>query len=278
MNTVKPTHEAFGTYSVLMAVYHKDDPAFLRDAIDSMLRQTVPPAQFVLVCDGPLTPELDEVIESYGDALDVLRLPENKGLGNALRCGLERCSCELVARMDSDDISVPDRCEKQLAAFASDDSLCVLSGAVEEFADDPEKPFAKRSVPLTHEEILAYCKRRNPFNHPAVMFRKQAILNAGGYNSDFYLFEDYDLWTRVLRSGVKTANLSQTLLKFRANELQVKRRGGVRFGRYMLAYRRHMRRTGWISRREYLTSAYPHFIVCAMPNRMRRRVYQILRK
>ncbi|MBQ1838269.1 MAG: glycosyltransferase [Ruminococcus sp.] len=278
MNTVKPTHEAFGTYSVLMAVYHKDDPAFLRDAIDSMLRQTVPPAQFVLVCDGPLTPELDEVIESYGDALDVLRLPENKGLGNALRCGLERCSCELVARMDSDDISVPDRCEKQLAAFAADDSLCVLSGAVEEFADDPEKPFAKRSVPLTHEEMLRYCKRRNPFNHVATMFRKDAILSVGSYNSDFILFEDYDLFTRVMRSGMSTANLPDTLVKVRAPADQFKRRGGIRFGRLMMNYRRHMRKTGWITRHEYMTSAYPHFVVCMMPAFMRKRVYHHLRK
>ena len=275
MSTVNPTA---ADYSVLMSVYRRENPAYLEAAIESMLHQTVPPRQFVLVCDGPLTDGLDEVLARFADRLDLVRLPENKGLGNALRVGLDRCVCPLVARMDSDDISVPDRCEKQLAAFAQDNSLAVVSGAIEEFSDDPEHPFAKRAVPLRHEEMAAYSKRRNPFNHVASMFNKQAIMNAGGYNADFYLFEDYDLWTRVLQSGAKTANLPDTLVLVRSPADQIKRRGGVRFGRLMVQFRKGMMKRGWITRREYLTSAYPHFVVCLMPNFMRKMVYHKLRK
>ena len=265
-------------YSVLMSVYHKENPEYLRAAIDSMLCQTVKPAQVVLVCDGPLTPELDEVIKGFGNKLDVLRLDENMGLGKALEEGLKRCSCELVARMDTDDLSLPDRCEKQLAAFEKDESLALLSGAVEEFSDDPETPFAKRVVPLEHSDILSYSKKRNPFNHPAVMFKKQAVLDAGGYNSDYYLFEDYDLWVRVLQSGARTANLPDTLVKMRSSGGQVKRRGGFKFAQLMLKFRKHLKQCGWISRSEYVTSAYPHAAVCVVPSFMRRGVYKILRR
>lgn len=266
-------------YSVLMSVYAKDAPEHFKTSIESMLDQTVPPAQFVLVCDGPLTPELDEVIEGFGDRLEVVRLPQNKGLGSALEEGLKHCTCALVARMDSDDISLPDRCEKQLAAFGQNPELAVVSGAIEEFSDDPDHPFAKRSVPLTHEEIVRYSKRRNAFNHVTAMFNKQAILKAGGYNGEFYLFEDYDLWTRVLMSGAETANLPDTLVKVRAVAEQTRRRGGLKFGRLMLNFRKNgMLKRGWVTRREYAASAYPHFIVCLMPNFMRRTVYTILRK
>ena len=265
-------------YSVLMSVYHREDPEYLKAAVDSMLCQTAKPAQIVLVCDGALTPELDSVVESFNGKLDVLRLSENKGLGRALEEGLKHCRFELVARMDTDDLSLPDRCEKQLAAFEKDEELSVLSGAVEEFSDDPEKPFAKRSVPLEHSEIVRFSKKRNPFNHPAVMFKAQTVIDAGGYNGDFYLFEDYDLWVRVLKSGAKTANLPDTLVKMRASDGMVKRRGGIKFARLMLKFRKHLKESGWITRSEYVTSAYPHAAVCVVPSFMRRGVYKILRR
>ena len=264
-------------YSVLMSVYFKEKPEYLKKALDSMLSQTEKPSQLVLVCDGKLTPELEKVIEERSGELDVVRLPENKGLGNALKIGLEHCENELVARMDTDDISVPDRCRKQLSAFDGDSELAVLSGAVEEFTDDPEQPLSKRPVPLTHEEILRYSKRRNPFNHPAVMFRKSAVLNAGGYSSDFNLFEDYDLWSGVLQSGVKTANLPDVLVKMRTPADFYKRRGGRPFAKKMIRFRKSLRKSGKISRRDYIFSTYPHAAVCVMPAWMRKGVYKALR-
>lgn len=265
-------------YSVLMSVYVKDSPVYLRAAIDSMLSQTVPPAQFVLVCDGPLTPALDEVIGGYGERLEVLRLPVNKGPGYARNHALTHCRCELVAGMDSDDISVPDRCEKQLAAFERDGDLAVVGGAIEEFNENPDEPFAVRRVPLTHREILHYSKKRIPFNNVSVMFKKAAVEAAGGYNATLRLFEDYDLWIRTLKSGVKTANLPDVLVKVRSTPAQLKRRGGWVYTKSMMRFRKDLLKTGWISRREYIASAYPHFIVCMSPNGVRRLVYKVIRK
>lgn len=265
-------------YSVLMAVYAKEQPAYLQAAIDSMLRQTVPPAQFVLVCDGALTPQLDAVIASFGDALDVVRLPENHGPGYARSEGLKRCRAPLVALMDSDDLSVPDRCEKQLAAFEADSSLAFLSGTVEEFDADPEHPFAKRELPASHKEILLFSKKRNPVNNPALMFKKDVVESVGGFDRNRRLFEDYDLAIRVLQSGAKAQNLPDTLVKMRTPAALLKRRGGKEYAKQMVRFRRKMLKDGWISRREYVSSAYPHYIVCRMPNGMRGRVYKILRK
>ena len=124
-------------YSVLMSVYYKEKPEYLQQSMESILHQTIPASDFVLVCDGPLTPELDSVIEKmqqqFGPVLHVHRLKENGGLGKALNAGLEQCTCELVARMDSDDVSRPDRCEKQLQIFAEHPEYSLVSGIVEEF-------------------------------------------------------------------------------------------------------------------------------------------------
>ena len=265
-------------YSVLMTVYKKEKPEYLKSAIESMLNQTVAPAQFVLVCDGPLTEELDETIESFGDRLDVLRLPENHGPGFARSEGLSRCRGPLVATMDSDDLSVPDRCEKQLAAFEKDEELAVVSGSIDEFDLSPDEPFATRVLPQGYEDILRFSKTRIPFNNVTTMYKKEAVINAGGYNRDLRLFEDYDLWIRVLQSGAKGTNLPDVMVKVRTTEGQLKRRGGIVYGKAMMRFRRNLCRTGWISRKEYFFSAYPHFIVCMMPDCIRRQVYKFLRK
>ena len=200
------------------------------------------------------------------------------GPGYARNEGMRRCTCELVATMDSDDISVPDRCEKQLAAFENDPTLAVVGGVIEEFNDDPDAPFARRVLPLTHEELLPFSKTRIPFNNVTTMYRKSVIEQAGGYDTGKRLFEDYDLWIRVLQSGAKGANLPDVLVKVRTTDEQVKRRGGIVYGKAMMRFRRNLMHTGWISRREYIASAYPHFAVCMMPNGMRKKVYKILRK
>lgn len=265
-------------YSVLMSVYKNENPAFLRLAIDSMLNQTVPPAQFLLICDGTLPKPVDEVIDSYGSRLEVIRLPENKGLGEALRVGLLYCRHELVARMDSDDISLSDRCEKQLAVLTRNNGPDIISGTVEEFTDDPNAPVSRRVVPLTHEEIVAYSKRRCPFNHPAVMFKKQAVLDAGNYSGKYLYNEDYDLWMRMIANGARTANLADVLLKQRSPAEQIQRRGGRAYAKSFHKLRRSFLKQGWISRKDFMLSAYPQYIVCVMPNGMRGAVYRFVRR
>ena len=163
-------------YSVLMSVYHKEKPEYLKQAIESIQAQTFPTDDFVLVCDGSLNDGLDAIIaekqQEMGDTLNVVRLAKNCGLGNALNEGIKHCKNELVARMDSDDIAYPDRCEKQINVFNTHPEVSICSGVVEEFTTDPEVVDTRRVPPETHAEIVEFAKKRNPFNHPCVMYKK----------------------------------------------------------------------------------------------------------
>ena len=196
--------ERYGAYSVLMSVYSKENPAWLKLAIESIQDQTLPTSDFVLVCDGPLTPELDGVIAEkhcqMGEILMVVRLEKNVGLGNALNEGIKHCRNELVARMDSDDIAYPDRCEKQVAIFNKYPIVSICSGTVMEFSKNPETINCKRVLPEKNKEIIEFAKKRNPFNHPCVMYKKSAVEAVGSYQH-FYLLEDYYLWIRMLMAG-----------------------------------------------------------------------------
>lgn len=169
--------EQYGAYSVLMSVYSKENPAWLKLAIESMQTQTLPTSDFVLVCDGPLTPELDGVIaekrRQMGETLTVVRLEKNMGLGNALNEGIRHCRNDLVARMDSDDIAYPDRCEKQVAIFNKYPIVSICSGTVMEFSKNPETINCKRVLPEKNKEIIEFAKKRNPFNHPCVMYKNR---------------------------------------------------------------------------------------------------------
>lgn len=267
-------------YSVLMSVYHKEKAEYLREAMESIWKQTVPTEDFVLVCDGPLNEELDSVIqqaEAQHPALHVVRLPKNGGLGNALNEGLKHCRFDLVARMDSDDVSLPQRCEKQLEAFAEDPSLSIVSATLEEFCGTETK--GRRSLPEHHEEILAFSKKRNPFSHPVVMFRKADVLAAGSYNEEYHLFEDYYLWMRMLQRGCKGRNLPEVLLRMRVTDDAYERRGGYPYAKDMLRFHRWILSTGWTSPVDFLTGAVPHTLVCIVPNGLRRVIYKsLLRK
>ena len=206
-------------YSVLMSVYHKEKPEYLKQAIESIQAQTYPTDDFVLVCDGPLNSELDAVIttkqQEMNGVLKVYRLDKNEGLGNALNAGINHCKNELVARMDSDDVAYPNRCEKQIDVFNTHPEVSICSGIVEEFTTDPEVVDARRALPETNAKIMEFAKKRNPFNHPCVMYKKSAVEAAGSYK-DFYLLEDYYLWLRMLMAGYQGYNIQEPLLHMRA--------------------------------------------------------------
>lgn len=213
-------------YSVLMAVYQGDHPDYLAISIDSILNQTVPTDDFVIVADGPLTMMQQNLIAEKGAAhscIHLVQLPKNVGLGLALNAGLTICKHELVARMDADDIAYPNRMDLQLAAFIARPELDLVGGFVSEFYDDSDKITAIKEVPLDQAAIYAYGKRRNPFIHPTVMFKKSRILDLGGY-SDLRRGQDYELFIRILASGCKVANINQPLLKFRSSQNMYQRR------------------------------------------------------
>lgn len=267
-------------YSVLMSVYYKERPDFLRQAMQSIACQTVPTNDFVLVCDGPLNEQLDAVIEEmqklFGSVLHVVRLEENVGLGNALNEGLHCCKNDLVARMDSDDVSVETRCCKQLEAFEKDPQLGLLSGNIYEFSDTINQITGERKVPSDDVSIRKYSKRRNPVNHPAVMFRKCRVEEVGGYSERYHLFEDYYLWIRMMEKGVRIANLKDYVLYMRAPADMFQRRGGIGYAKDMLKFRWWMHKSGWSSLVDFVFSAIPQALVCVMPNGVRKMVYALL--
>lgn len=269
-------------YSVLMSVYAKEKPDYLRTSMESIRKQTVPPDEFVLVCDGPLGRELEQVIlemqASFGETLRVIRLEKNGGLGNALNIGIQTCKNELVARMDSDDISYPDRCERQLKIFEAYPKISIVSGTVEEFAEDPGSVTARRVVPKTQREILSFVKKRNPFNHPCVMYKKSAVQMAGGYQ-DFYLLEDYYLWIRMLQQGFEGYNIQEPLLKMRAGSAMYLRRSGIKYARSQAKLFHYMEKQGMIGRFPCMGFILARAAMALLPNSFRKGLFgRLLRK
>lgn len=214
-------------YSVLMSVYKNDNADSLSLAIDSMLHQTVLPEQFVIVEDGPVSNEIESIIANYEsdspDLFTIVRLEKNGGLGNALNQGLKVCRNELVARMDADDISCPERCEKQLKRFCQKSKLMILGTQIKEFIGVTSNVVSSRQVPCSYKEIRKFGRRRSPFNHPTVMFRKSAILRLGGYVA-YGRKEDLDLFIRAINNNYYSENLSESLLFYRTSEDNFKRR------------------------------------------------------
>lgn len=214
-------------YSVLMSLYDKENPEYLGPSINSMLNQTVKPDEIVLVLDGPINDVLKSIVDDYvikfPDIMKVVQLEDNIGLGLALNEGISQCRNNLIARMDTDDISYPSRIELQLIEFEKNPSLDIVGALTNEFYDSPDKVVSSRIVPEMHEEIVKFSKRRSPFNHPTVMYKKEAVVSAGGYR-DILRNEDLDLFARMLSKGSKAKNIQHPLLYFRSNEDSYKRR------------------------------------------------------
>lgn len=269
-------------YSVLMSVYHKEKPEYLKQAIESIQTQTLSTNDFVLVCDGPLNEQLDSVIatkqQEMGESLNVVRLAKNGGLGNALNEGIKHCKNELVARMDSDDIAYQDRCEKQIAVFNTHSEVSICSGIVEEFTTDPNTVDTRRVPPETNAEIIEFAKKRNPFNHPCVMYKKSAVKAVGSYQ-DFYLLEDYYLWLRMLMAGYQGYNIQEPLLHMRAGSDMYLRRAGWKYAKTQARLFKFMRDSGFIGNSQYIKSCVIRSGSALAPNWLRKFMFEkVLRK
>lgn len=272
-----------GNYSVLMSVYHKEKAQYLQESIKSTMEQTVPPDDFVLVCDGPLTKELNAAVENaqqqYGDILQVIRLERNMGLKNALNAGLPCCKNELVARMDSDDICHKERAKLQLQCFRRRPDLGIVSGTVEEFDGGIERIVSVKTLPRNDAEIRKYARTRSPFNHPAVMYKKSHVLAVGGYPGPT-LYEDYALWINLLAAGVKGHNLPQTLVYMRVDNGLYERRGGWEYVKKAATFRWELfSQKQYCSLWESLYSICGAAVVALAPTPLRKRFYKgLLRK
>lgn len=229
-------------FCVSMSVYEKDNPHYFEIALESVFKQTLKPTEVVLIVDGPIPETTSRIIEKmqirYSN-FKVFHLPENLGQGESRRIGLEKCSSELIAIMDSDDICVSDRFEKQINIFKEDTGLSVLGGYIWEFEGEVNNIIGIRKVPLGDRDIKQYLKSRCPFNLVTVMFRKSHVENAGGF-LNWHYEEDYYLWIRMLLAGCKFNNLAENLVFVRMNDDSYKRRGGLRYFKSEAALQRYM--------------------------------------
>lgn len=270
-------------YSVLMSVYYKEDATYFFDAVKSMVNQTVPPDEFVLVCDGILTEELNSTIEllekENPNLFQVIRLEKNEGLGRALAIGLTSCKNEIVARMDSDDIAVPDRMEKQLSFLEKNADISVVGGHIQEFNGEIENKVACRCVPLSFEEIQKTVAYRNPMNHMTVTFRKESVLSVGNYKH-FDKFEDYYLWARLLEKGYKLANLDMICVYARVNDAMYMRRAGLPYFKQTVKMEKFLLESGLMNKKQYCRNLCIRFCgVVLVPNWLRRFLYnRVMRK
>ena len=263
-------------FSVSMCVYGKDRPDWFRTAVDSVLNQTAKPDEVVLVVDGPVPLELDLVICDYEARADfrVIRLAENQGHGNARRICLSHCQYELVALMDADDISHPQRFEKQLALLAARPEVSIVGGNITEFIGEPGQVVGARIVPETDGQIKDYMKRRCPMNQVTVMFRKAHVEQAGGY-LDWYCEEDYYLWLRMHLADMRFANVQDVLVNVRVAEEMYQRRGGWRYYKSEARLQAYMLKNGVIGFPRYIWNCAQRFVVqVLLPNRLRGWVFQ----
>ncbi len=263
-------------FSLLMSTYAGDDPGFLRQAFTSTVHeQTRRPAEVVLVQDGPVPPELTATIAELADQSPVpvrhVLMEANVGLGPALDQGLAACTHEIVARMDADDISAPDRFERQLPVVEA--GADIVGSGLLEFGTGPEDVVGRRTPPTDPDEIRRVIRFRDPFNHPTVVYRKSAVLAAGGY-TDMALMEDYLLFTRMVEGGARPANLAEPLVRYRVGAGAYARRGGRELLRSELALQRRFRELGLTTRGEYLRNVAVRGGYRLVPERARRLAYR----
>ncbi len=267
------------SFSIITSVYKNDKPEFIREALDSMLvHQSVKPSEIVLVQDGPVPYELSRVLleykDKYGKVLNVIGLDKNGGLGNALRIGVEKSKYDILARMDSDDICLPDRFDKQLKYLEDHPDCDIVGGQMTEFIGSPNNIIGRRNVPLTNDEIYKFMKSRCGLNHVTVMFRKKSVLKVGNYQ-DWFWNEDYYLWVRMMMAGCKFANIPEVAVNVRSGSDQYARRGGKKYFDSEIGIKKLMLEKGMITRKEYIVNYIQRFIIQLMlPNSVRGWVFR----
>ena len=269
-------------FSVLISIYKKEKPEYFNRAMLSIWdEQTIKPNEIVLVQDGKLTNELYKVIEDWknklGEVLKIIPIKQNVGLGDALNEGMKYCSYELIARMDTDDISLAERFEKQLKVFNENTNIDICSAWISEFESDENEIVSYRKIPEKHDEIVIYSKMRSPVNHIPVMYKKSVVEKSGGYKKMMW-FEDYYLWARMILNGAKFYNIQEPLANIRAGYRQLERRSGFKYAISEFRLQKEFLKLGFISINEFIRNVIIRFISRVLPKKFVKIIYKQLRK
>lgn len=263
-------------FSVLMSIYQKCNPHYFEIALDSVMNQTLKPTEIVLVKDGPLTEELEKIISEYKinfpELFKIVPLEVNHGLGHALRTGIESCSYDIIARMDTDDIARQDRFEKQIDFLKNNPDIDIVGSFITEFEGTENNILTIRKLPEKHEIIYEFAKWRCPFNHMTVMYKKKAVLVAGNYG-DRIRMQDYDLWVRMLNKGSKGANIPEYLVNVRAGDGMVSRNRGVDIIVNEIKLHKSFLDIGFINHIQFLRNITAKFLLRIMPFSIQKKIY-----
>jgi glycosyltransferase involved in cell wall biosynthesis len=259
--------------SVLMTVYEKEKAKYLRESLESIRTQILQADEVVLVKDGKLPEPLEQAISSFQQKLPLKIVPLPKvGRCKALCTGVDTSRGELIAIMDSDDISLPHRLKSQTAVMSARPEVDAVGGAIAEFVSDPLQATRIRRMPCTHRQIAAYARRRSPINQMTVILRREAVLRAGNYRQ-FPGFEDWHLWNRMLQAGSRFMNLDDVLVLARVGNGMFKRRSGLQYVRNEIAFHRDMHKAEFLSSREVLRNLALRIPVRLAPERVLRTIY-----
>lgn len=264
-------------FSVLMSVYNKERPEYLEKSLRSVFDQTLLPSEVVLVEDGPLTADLDSVINrvkfEHNGLLKIVKMEKNVGLGMALNEGLKHCKYNLVARMDADDFANKNRFEKQISVLINREDVDVIGSNVCEYDEELEKKLSEKIVPENDSEIKKFLLKRNPLNHMTVIYRKNKVIEAGSY-LDCPFFEDYYLWCRMANNGCVFYNIQECLVNVRAGVDMIRRRGGRKYNKSILNFQKKIKELGIIGRTRYYKNIFVRVAISSCPNIIRMSFYK----
>lgn len=268
-------------YSVIMSVYEKEKAQFLKESIESMLEQTFVTNDFILVCDGQLSDELNEVVEYFEKKyvfFHPLRLEENIGTGGCANEGIKLCKNDYIVKMDSDDISLPNRCEISMKFLAAHPEIDMVGAYIEEFDSTTGESIAVKKTPLSYKEIKKYSKRRNPFNNQTLAYRKSAAQKCGGY-SKLSRCEDYDFVVKMLAGGARGRNIPQVLVKYRVTPENLQRRRNFANTKAFISVRWKILKTGYSSFLDFLIPCLAQLVLFILPGKITGKLYKkFLRK
>ncbi len=262
--------------SVLMSVYKNDIPENIITAVESIINQTYPAKEIIMIIDGPVSQQIDNAITKLKNTYKILKvypLEKNVGLGNALNIGTKYCNYQYIARMDSDDICINNRFEKQIECFKNDPALSIVGSNAQEFFNDVKNLANVKAVPETHEEIVEFMKSRCPFCHMSVMMKKDMLLISGGYK-DWYYAEDWYLWIRMYLTGAKFYNIQENLMLVRINYDTFERRGGLKYYKSIKNLLKFMKQNHIINHFQYTKEKFKRFIGHVLiPKKLKSKLY-----
>lgn len=269
-------------YSVLMTVYNKELPDNLNSSLESMFLQTYPPKELVLVCDGKLTCELNIIVKSFQsefkNIVHIIQNDEATGVGFANNIGIAACRYPIIIKMDSDDISLPERCAKQMILFSKNPNLDIIGTFVEEFDSESQETISLKKTPVNHEQILKYAKRRNPFNRQTIAFKKSKAEEVGGY-CNIQMCEDYDFVVRMLQNGAVGENIPEALVRYRLKKTDYKKRKSWKNTKGFISVRKKIYKSGFCNLFDFLIPCTIQLTLFVLPSKFTNWVYRkFLRK